>query len=77
MKFKTVKTILTVAKENQQYGEINLKSGSSVYFCFKGLGESDADNFGYNSDTEVVSVLKNSADVYIDCEAIESIRVEK
>ena len=74
MKFQTVKTILTAAHENKQYGEINLKSGSCCNFCFN---LEPKEIIGYNSDTEVVSVLKGSTDVYIDCEAIVSIVVHK
>lgn len=74
MKFKTVKTILTAAQEKKQYGEIDLKSGSCCNFFFNLEPE---EIIGYNSDTEVISVLKGPTDVYIDCEAIESITVHK
>lgn len=74
MKFKTVKTILMAAKSNQQHGEIDLKSGSCCNFCFNLEPE---EIIAYSSDTEVISVLKGSTDVYIDCEAIESITVHK
>ncbi len=77
MKFKTVKTILTAAQENQQYGEIQLKSGSCCYFYFNESDDRKPNTIGYNSDTEIISLLKSSMDVYIDCEAIESISVQK
>lgn len=77
MKFKTVQTILTAAHDNSQYGEIQLKSGSICRFYFSENDDRKPNIIGYNSDTEVISVLKSSTDVYIDSEAIESIAVYK
>lgn len=77
MKFATVKTILTAAQENKQYIEINLKSRLGVHCDFTESDDHKPNIIGYNSDTEVISVLKDTVDVYIDCEAIEYIEVYK
>lgn len=76
MKFKAVKTILTTAQENEQYGEITLRSGSYYTFSFREGGNHKPDIIEYNSDMEVILMPKYASGVsYIDCEAIESIVV--
>lgn len=74
MKLKTVRTILDAAMENQQHGVIKY-GNDSVDFDFTAGDCSEQDMIGYNSDTEVISVLGKARNAYIDCEAIQCIEV--
>lgn len=76
MKFKTVQTILMAAQSNQQHGVIKMHS-DCVCFSFTNGDSGEDDIVGYNSDTEVISVLGKACNSYIDCEAIECIEVYK
>lgn len=59
---------------NQQHGFIKYGNGS-VDFDFQVGDISKRDIIGYNSDTEVISVLGKTRCAYIDCEAIQCIEV--
>lgn len=74
MKLKTVRTILDAAMDNQQHGIIKF-GNDSVDFSFTAGDCSEQDMIGYNSDTEVISVLGKARSAYIDCEAIQCIEV--
>lgn len=76
MNFKTVKTILMAAQSYQQHGVIKMHS-DCVCFSFTNGDSGEDDIIGYNSDTEVISVLGKACNSYIDCEAIETIEVYK
>lgn len=76
MNFKTVKTILLAAQSNLQHGVIKMHS-DCVCFSFTNGDSGEDDIIGYNSDTEVISVLGKACNSYIDCEAIECIEVYK
>lgn len=60
--------------ENQQHGVIKY-GNDSVDFDFTAGDCSEQDMIGYNSDTEVISVLGKARNAYIDCEAIQCIEV--
>lgn len=74
MKLTTVRTILDAAMNNQQHGVIKF-GNDSVDFSFMAGDASEQDIIGYNSDTEVISVLGKARCAYIDCEAIQCIEV--
>lgn len=74
MKLQTVRTILDAAMRNQQRGIIKY-GNDSVDFDFTDGDSSDQDLIGYNTDTEVISVLGKARNAYIDCEAIQCIEV--
>lgn len=74
MKLVTVRTILDAAMNNQQHGIIKY-GNDSVDFDFTAGDSSEQDIIGYNSDTEVISVLGKARNAYIDCEAIQCIEV--
>lgn len=74
MKLTTVRTILDAAMDNQQHGVIKY-GNDSVDFDFTVGDSSEQDLIGYNSDTEVVSVLGKARCAYIGCEAIQCIEV--
>lgn len=76
MKFATVKTILTAAQSNLQHGVIKTHN-NDVCFSFVNGDSGEDDIIGFNSDTEVISVLGKACNSYIDCEAIETIEVYK
>lgn len=76
MKFKTVQTILTAAKEKQQRIVIKMHNDSITFNFAKGdTGENDI--IEYDSDTDVISVIGNSRNFYIESETIECIKVYK
>lgn len=76
MKFKTVETILLAVQSNQQHGVIKTHN-NDVCFSFVNGDSGEDDIIGFNSDTEVISVLGKACNSYIDCEAIETIEVYK
>lgn len=76
MKFKTVETILMAAQSNLQHGVIKTHN-NDVCFSFVNGDSGEDDIIGFNSDTEVISVLGKACNSYIDCEAIETIEVYK
>lgn len=76
MKFATVEKILMAAQSNLQHGVIKTRN-NDVCFSFVN-GDSDEDDIiGYDSDTEIISVLGKACNSYIGCEAIEIIEVYK
>ena len=76
MKLATVQTILNNAQASECHGNIFTTSGHSVSFEFySGPGYSDPDIIGYNTDTEVVSILSSAVSSYIDCQSITHIEV--
>ena len=76
MKFKTVQTILTAAKEKQSRIVIKMHNDSITFSFAKGdTGENDI--IEYDSDTDVISVIGNSRNFYIESETIEFIKVYK
>lgn len=81
MNFKTVKTILTAAQENQQAGTIFIKGEVEISFYFYTRKDIytrkdwEPDGFGYDSDTGVIWMLNSFHNYYIDCEAIISIEL--
>lgn len=76
MKFKTVETILMAAQSNLQHGVIKTHN-NDVCFSFVNGESGEDDIIGFNSDTEVISVLGKACNSYIDSEAIETIEVYK
>lgn len=74
MKLTTVRTILDAAMNNQQHGVIKY-GNDSVDFSFTAGDSSEQDIIGYNSETEVISVLGKARCAYIGCEAIQCIEV--
>ena len=74
MKLATVRTILDAAMDNQQHGVIKF-TADCVDFDFTAGDSTEQDIIGYNSDTEVVSVLGKARNAYIDCKAIQCIEV--
>lgn len=76
MKFKTVQTILTAAKDNQQRVVIKTHNDSDTFDFSKGYNVED-DIIEYDSDTDVISVFGNSRNIYIESENIECIKVYK
>lgn len=54
-----------------------MRHGDCVCFSFVNGDSGEDDIIGYNSDTEVISVLGKACNSYIDCEAIECIEVYK
>ena len=76
MKFKTVETILMAAQSNLQHGVIKTHN-NDVCFCFVNGDSGEDDIIGFNSDTEVISVLGKACNSYIDCKSIETIEVYK
>ena len=76
MKYASVKTILLAAQRNQQYGVIKTHS-NTVCFSFVNGDCGDDDIIGWNSNTEVISILNKVCNSYIDCDAIETIEVYK
>ena len=74
MKYASVKTILLAAQRNQQYGVIKTHS-NTVCFSFVNGDCGEDDIIGYNSDTEVISILNKVCNSYIDCDKIETIEV--
>lgn len=76
MKIKTVQTILTAAKEKQLRIVIKMHNDSITFSFAKGdTGENDI--IEYDSDTDVISVIGNSRNFYIESETIECIKVYK
>lgn len=76
MKLSSIKTILSNAQENQLHGNIFTTSGHSVSFDFYFYdGNENADILGFNSETEVISILSAGMNSYIDCDSITHIEV--
>lgn len=76
MKLQTVRTILDAAMENQQHGVIKYDNDSVDFdFTDSALQRDEQDLIGYNSETEVISVLGKARCAYIGCEAIQCIEV--
>ena len=64
------------AQSNQQHGVIKTHN-KDVCFSFANGDGGEDDIIGYNTDTEVISVLGKTCNSYIECEAIETIEVYK
>lgn len=78
MKYQSVKRILMAAHENLQHGLIKYGSDSVDFdFTASAVDKGEENIIGYDSDTEVISVLGKARNAYIDCDAIECIEVYK
>lgn len=65
-------------QENLQHGLIKYGSDSVDFdFTASAVDKGEENIIGYDSDTEVISVLGKARNAYIDCDAIECIEVYK
>lgn len=74
MDFKALEATLINAQENMWHGVIVTHNSSTDFSFINGDGSED-DIIGYDKVKRVITILGKTYNTYIDCDAVESIRV--